>query len=73
MGVGSVRLLSNNPEKRRQLEQHGITVTSLEPLVVGVGEVNTAYLEAKRDRMGHHLPGELATGAITLPKEGQTP
>lgn len=73
MGVSSVRLLSNNPEKRRQLEQHDITVTSLEPLVVGVGEVNAAYLEAKRDRMGHHLPGELATGAITLPKEGQIP
>ena len=70
MGVSSVRLLSNNPEKRRQLEQHGITVTELVPLVVGVGEVNTAYLEAKRDRMGHHLPGELATGAITLPQEG---
>jgi 3,4-dihydroxy 2-butanone 4-phosphate synthase/GTP cyclohydrolase II len=73
MGVHSVRLLSNNPEKRRQLEQHGIEVTELAPLVVGVGEVNTAYLEAKRDRMGHHLPGELATGAIVLPQEGNTP
>lgn len=73
LGVSSVRLLSNNPEKRRQLEQHGIAVTELVPLVVGVGAVNTAYLEAKRDRMGHHLPGELQTGAITLPQEGQTP
>ena len=73
MGVHSVRLLSNNPEKRRQLEQHGIEVTELAPLVVGVGAVNTAYLEAKRDRMGHHLPGELSTGAITLPEEGKTP
>ncbi len=72
MGVSSVRLLSNNPEKQRQLEHHGITVTELEPLVVGVGEVNTAYLEAKRDRMGHYLPGELSTGAITLPQEGTT-
>lgn len=72
MGVHSVRLLSNNPEKRRQLEQHGIEVTELAPLVVGVGAVNTAYLEAKRDRMGHHLPGELTTGAITLPEEGKT-
>ena len=70
MGVSSVRLLSNNPEKRRQLEQHGIAVTELVPLVVGVGAVNTAYLEAKRDRMGHYLPGELATGAITLPENG---
>ena len=73
MGVSSVRLLSNNPEKRRQLEDHGISVTELVPLVVGVGAVNTAYLEAKRDRMGHHLPGELQTGAITLPQEGLTP
>lgn len=73
MGISSVRLLSNNPEKRRQLEEHSITVTELAPLVVGVGEVNTAYLEAKRDRMGHHLPGELNTGVITLPTEGETP
>jgi 3,4-dihydroxy 2-butanone 4-phosphate synthase/GTP cyclohydrolase II len=73
MGISSVRLLSNNPEKRRQLEEHSITVAELAPLVVGVGAVNTAYLEAKRDRMGHHLPGELNTGVITLPTEGETP
>lgn len=73
MGISSVRLLSNNPEKRRQLQEHNIEVTELAPLVVGVGEVNTAYLEAKRDRMGHHLPGELTTGAIVLPQEGKTP
>ncbi len=73
MGVTRVRLLSNNPEKRRQLEEHGITVTALEPLIVGVGEDNAGYLEAKRDRMGHRLPGELDTGVITLPQEGQTP
>ena len=58
-------------KEMRQLEQHGITVTELVPLLVGVGAVNTAYLEAKRDRMGHHLPGELATGAITLPENGE--
>jgi len=73
MGISRVRLLSNNPEKKRQLEQHGITVTELQPLIVGIGEDNTGYLEAKRDRMGHRLPGELDTGVITLPQEGQTP
>jgi len=72
MDISSVRLLSNNPEKRRQLEEHSIEVTELAPLVVGVGKVNTAYLEAKRDRTGHHLPGELLTGAITLPVQGET-
>jgi len=70
MGVSRVRLLSNNPEKRRQLEEHGITVTALEPLIVGIGADNAGYLEAKRDRMGHRLPGALDTGVITLPQEG---
>lgn len=59
LGISSVRLLSNNPEKRRQLIEHGIEVTELVPLVVGVGDVNIGYLGAKRDRMGHQLPGAL--------------
>jgi 3,4-dihydroxy 2-butanone 4-phosphate synthase/GTP cyclohydrolase II len=71
MGIRSVRLLSNNPEKQRQLEQHGIRITGLEPLVVGLGEFNTGYLGVKRDRMGHQLPGNLPiieagqTGTVT--------
>lgn len=56
LGVSSVRLLTNNPEKKRQLEERGITVSELVPLVVGVGSDNTGYLDAKRDRMGHALP-----------------
>ncbi|GAA2079629.1 bifunctional 3,4-dihydroxy-2-butanone-4-phosphate synthase/GTP cyclohydrolase II [Pseudolysinimonas kribbensis] len=56
LGIGTVKLLSNNPEKARQLEERGVTVTELVPLVVGVGEFNEGYLDAKRDRMGHALP-----------------
>ncbi|MGN6324478.1 GTP cyclohydrolase II [Pseudolysinimonas sp.] len=56
LGVGSIRLLSNNPEKAHQLEERGIAVTERVPLVVGVGEINAAYLDTKRDRMGHALP-----------------
>lgn len=56
LGISSVRLLSNNPEKARQLRERGVTVTELVPLVVGVGELNEGYLDAKRDRMGHALP-----------------
>jgi len=69
MGIAEVKLLSNNPEKKRQLEQHGITVSESEPLVVGIGADNFGYLEAKRDRMGHTLPGQLETGAIPIPQE----
>lgn len=56
LGVSRVRLLSNNPEKARQLEERGVTVTELVPLVVGVGVFNEGYLDVKRDRMGHALP-----------------
>lgn len=59
LGVSSVRLLSNNPDKQRQLEGLGIEVPELVPLVVGVGDVNAGYLAAKRDRMGHELPTDI--------------
>lgn len=61
LGIGGIRLLSNNPEKRRQLTEHGIVVSELVPLVVGVGAFNEGYLDTKRDRMGHQLPGHLPT------------
>lgn len=56
LGIGRVTLLSNNPEKARQLSERGIQVEQLMPLVVGVGEFNEGYLDTKRDRMGHALP-----------------
>ena len=58
LGISEVRALTNNPEKLRQLRAHGITVTEQVPLVVGVGQFNERYLEAKRDRMGHLLPND---------------
>jgi 3,4-dihydroxy 2-butanone 4-phosphate synthase/GTP cyclohydrolase II len=69
LGISSVRLLSNNPEKARQLRERGVEVTELVPLVVGVGEFNEGYLEAKRDRMGHALPDDAALDAVRLADE----
>ncbi|MCU1526458.1 MAG: cyclohydrolase [Frondihabitans sp.] len=66
LGISSIRLLTNNPDKRDQLTAHGIEVTEMVPLVVGVGAFNESYLDTKRDRMGHRLPGELDTGFDTL-------
>ena len=71
VGLTRVRLLSNNPEKRRQLQERGIEVTELVPLVVGVGTDNEGYLEAKRDRMGHTLPShDLLEQALQSAAEG---
>lgn len=56
LGVRSVRLMSNNAEKIRALEAHGIRVASRVPLLEQVHEHNVRYLTAKRDRLGHDLP-----------------
>lgn len=54
----AVRLLSNNPQKRRHLEQGGQTVATTVPLVSGVCEHNVRYMRAKRAK-GHLLPDEI--------------
>src|SRR5690606_11771423 len=58
LGVGSVRLLTNNPEKARQLAELGMNVNETLPLIVGGTEHNEDYLGTKRDRMGHTIPDE---------------
>jgi 3,4-dihydroxy 2-butanone 4-phosphate synthase/GTP cyclohydrolase II len=57
LGVGSVRLLTNNPAKTTDLEAYGVAVTERVPLTPRPNDHNIAYLLTKRDRMGHHLPG----------------
>jgi 3,4-dihydroxy 2-butanone 4-phosphate synthase/GTP cyclohydrolase II len=70
LGLSRVRLLSNNPEKLRQLTEHGMDVEELVPLLVGVASENEGYLEAKRDRMGHRLPEILTSDQLLADLEG---
>jgi 3,4-dihydroxy 2-butanone 4-phosphate synthase/GTP cyclohydrolase II len=59
IGVTSMRLLTNNPDKRAGLEGYGLTVIDRVPLRVEPTAQNLHYLETKRDRMGHQLPAHL--------------
>ncbi|GAA1475589.1 bifunctional 3,4-dihydroxy-2-butanone-4-phosphate synthase/GTP cyclohydrolase II [Nocardioides aestuarii] len=56
LGVGSVRLLTNNPDKTSSLEDYGVAVAERVPLTPRANDHNLAYLLTKRDRMGHDLP-----------------
>jgi 3,4-dihydroxy 2-butanone 4-phosphate synthase/GTP cyclohydrolase II len=56
LGVRSLRLMTNNPDKTDALQRHGLKVTGREPMPVQAGEHNLRYLRTKRDRMGHDLP-----------------
>ncbi len=55
LGIGSMRLLTNNPAKRAGLEGYGLSVVGREPLPVRAHPENVRYLRTKRDRMGHLL------------------
>ncbi|MFD1213321.1 GTP cyclohydrolase II [Arthrobacter sp. GCM10027362] len=55
MGLGVIRLLSNNPAKRDMLAGLGITVTEMVSSEVPSREHNRRYLQTKRDRMDHRL------------------
>ncbi|MFD9424142.1 MULTISPECIES: bifunctional 3,4-dihydroxy-2-butanone-4-phosphate synthase/GTP cyclohydrolase II [unclassified Streptomyces] len=56
LGVGSLRLMTNNPDKTAAVLRYGLAVTGREPMPVQAGEHNLRYLRTKRDRMGHDLP-----------------
>lgn len=53
LGVRSVRLMTNNPDKIAQLEQYGLTVSERLVHSIPPGKHNRAYLETKAKRSGH--------------------
>jgi GTP cyclohydrolase II len=57
LGVKRIRLLSNNPEKVRQLEKAGIQVVERVPCQPRVSKISRAYLKTKKRKMGHLLEG----------------
>lgn len=53
LDIKSVRLITNNPEKMRQLTEHRIVVAGRIPHVIPPNEYNRFYLETKGRRSGH--------------------
>jgi 3,4-dihydroxy 2-butanone 4-phosphate synthase/GTP cyclohydrolase II len=70
LGITSVRMLTNNPDKVAAMEKYGLPVSERVPLAIAPTEDNLRYLQTKAERMGHHLPDlvtieELAAGTTT--------
>lgn len=53
LGIVSVQLMTNNPEKIAALQTLGITVVERVPLEVGRNPNNTDYLDTKAVKLGH--------------------
>ncbi|BCX49155.1 bifunctional 3,4-dihydroxy-2-butanone-4-phosphate synthase/GTP cyclohydrolase II [Haloferula helveola] len=55
LGVGKIRLLTNNPKKVVGLEGYGLEIVEQVPISLPANPHNERYLSTKRDRMGHRI------------------
>jgi GTP cyclohydrolase II len=62
LGVRRVALLSNNPDKARQLSRFGVSVTARVPTGLHLSEANARYLTTKARRGAHTLAVPLSAG-----------
>ena len=62
LGVSRIALLSNNPDKARQLRRFGMTVASRVPTGVHLSDANERYLVTKARRGAHTLDVPLSVG-----------
>ncbi len=77
LGLGRVRLLTNNPKKTDAFIYGGfdLEVVDQVPIVGPINPHNAKYLATKRDKMGHNLPDEILNrrGTIKLRRRGSSP
>ena len=64
LGVSRVALLSNNPDKARQLQRFGVAVASLVPTGVHLSDANARYLATKARRGAHTFDVRLPAGRL---------
>lgn len=57
LGIKKMRLISNNPKKRAGLIGYGLEIIDSIPIEIEANPHNIAYLETKRDKMGHNIMG----------------
>lgn len=55
LGLGKIRLMTNNPVKRAALEGYGLHIIENVPLEIETNPYNEFYMQTKKDKMGHFL------------------
>jgi GTP cyclohydrolase II len=69
--VESIRIMTNNPHKIEDLEKHGVKIVGRIPVVIPPNPLNRAYLETKRQRMGHLLDLEQRDDLVGDPAQAK--
>jgi 3,4-dihydroxy 2-butanone 4-phosphate synthase / GTP cyclohydrolase II len=67
LGLTSIRILTNNPRKIVGLEGYGLTITDRVGIQMLPSDHNRAYLDTKRDKLGHYFPEALKPDASPSP------
>lgn len=57
LGIKKMKLISNNPKKRAGLIGYGLEIIDSIPIEIPANPHNIAYLQTKRDKMGHKIMG----------------
>lgn len=55
LGIKSIRIMTNNPEKIKHLENYGLEIEERIPIQIEATEYDLFYLQTKKERMGHIL------------------
>ena len=55
VGVGDIRLITNNPSKVDSLRRYGVRIRDIMPIQVERNKYNERYFDTKRERFGHSL------------------
>lgn len=55
LGIHSLHLLTNNPDKVYQLADYGMSITDRIPIEIAATPYDRFYLQTKKNRMGHLL------------------
>lgn len=58
LGITKLRLISNNPRKRVGLIGYGLEIVDNIPIMIKPNPHNEKYLQTKKDKLGHELPGD---------------
>ncbi len=77
LGVQSVELMTNNPDKVEQLRALGVTVERRIPVLIAANPFSAGYLDVKRRRMSHDIPSHIVesggTGPTSAPVASEDP
>jgi GTP cyclohydrolase II len=68
--VKSIRIMTNNPDKMKDLQEHGVEIVGRIPVIVPPNVHDRAYMQTKQAKLGHLLELEQDDDLVSPPRSG---